>query len=587
MSGTAGEDEARRQLEQHIEEERQQVLDGARRLAQALYTRAQREAFQVVEQAQAQALEHQARAREQAIKELEGVGESLSRLRHDLHLKELELEGREASWQREKARLEARITQLELIQSQLPGEVELLELRRKAGESRGWEQRYREAARELDTLQEASRGVRALQHHHDQLQEDHERLTTTVEWLRRQRDELRHLVQEDTQLRKQTFRGLATLDTLDTPHHPTTSVEDSQDLRNLTRRARAWMGSLPPRSVLGRGLFAHYYDEHTVRSFVAGMATSRLLILEGVSGTGKSSLPHYLAQALGGECRRIEVQSSWRDRTDLLGAYNTFSHQFVETAFARALYEAGTRQCGGRPFFILLDELNLSRVEHYFADVLSVLEGAGDEPRLELLSQVKVDPLPRGLVGVGDTVFLPIPSNVWFVGTANTDESTWEITRRVMDRAALLALDKPPQPEVFRDPGPVRVDNPTLLAAFTAAVEGLPPEEYTHSQGVLIEVGERLHHHLHLGSGQRLFDQLRTFVAVYRAAGGSAARAVDHMVLTKLLSPLKGRPEPELALLLANLQATLHDSFRRHFPGVTPGLSSSFLTEELRRLGGT
>ncbi|MFQ9547588.1 MAG: hypothetical protein ACLRZ6_06885 [Lachnospiraceae bacterium] len=99
-----------------------------------------------------------------------------------------------------------------------------------------------------------------------------------------------------------------------------------------------------------------YYTPEIVRRFVAGMAASKLLILEGISGTGKTSLPYSFSRYLSNPSTIVSVQPSFRDRTELLGYFNEFSKRFNETEFLRALYEANYRP---DPTLIVLDEMNL------------------------------------------------------------------------------------------------------------------------------------------------------------------------------------------------------------------------------------
>ena len=123
---------------------------------------------------------------------------------------------------------------------------------------------------------------------------------------------------------------------------------------------------------------------------------------------------------------RTAVQPSFRDRTEVLGYFNEFSKRFNETEFLRAVYEAGLRQ---DPSMIVLDEMNLARVEYYFAEILSVLEmPSHDEWVLDLVpTQWAAD--PRGL----HDGKLTIPDSLWFIGTANNDDSTFTITDKVYD----------------------------------------------------------------------------------------------------------------------------------------------------------
>ncbi|MDE7084952.1 MAG: hypothetical protein K2O81_06875, partial [Clostridia bacterium] len=114
-----------------------------------------------------------------------------------------------------------------------------------------------------------------------------------------------------------------------------------------------------------------YYTEETIRIFFSGMATSKVLILEGISGTGKTSLPYAMGKFFNNGTSIISVQPSWRDRADLIGYFNEFTKKFNETDFLASLYEVSLRE---DPNFMVLDEMNLARIEYYFADFLSIME---------------------------------------------------------------------------------------------------------------------------------------------------------------------------------------------------------------------
>ena len=160
-----------------------------------------------------------------------------------------------------------------------------------------------------------------------------------------------------------------------------------------------------------------YYSEQDIRAFLGGIAMSKLHILQGISGTAKTSLPIGFARALGRRGREnyklAEVQAGWRDRQDLIGYYNSFEGKFYETEFLTALYEAQCPEFRDQIYIIILDEMNLSRPEQYFADFLSKLDQ--DAPELILNTALK-RPSPK-LFKNNDTLI--IPPNLWFVGTAN------------------------------------------------------------------------------------------------------------------------------------------------------------------------
>ena len=108
---------------------------------------------------------------------------------------------------------------------------------------------------------------------------------------------------------------------------------------------------------------------------------SRLHLLQGISGTGKTSLPLAFARALGAGAALIEVQAGWRDRQDLIGHFNAFERRFYESEFLQALYRAQCPRYSGLVNIVVLDEMNLSHPEQYFADLLSAMEEPDPQER--------------------------------------------------------------------------------------------------------------------------------------------------------------------------------------------------------------
>ena len=114
-----------------------------------------------------------------------------------------------------------------------------------------------------------------------------------------------------------------------------------------------------------------FYELKTIRLFVAGMASTKLIILQGISGTGKTSLPYSFGKFLQVDTTIASVQPSWRDRTELFGYFNEFTKNFNETEVLKRIYSSGYNNDVN---LILLDEMNIARVEYYFAEMLSILE---------------------------------------------------------------------------------------------------------------------------------------------------------------------------------------------------------------------
>ena len=125
---------------------------------------------------------------------------------------------------------------------------------------------------------------------------------------------------------------------------------------------------------------------------------NQLHIFQGMSGTRKTSLAKAFAKAVGGFCADISVQAGWRDRDDLLGHYNAFEKRFYEKDCLQGLYRAQTDPYSDRCNVILLDEMNLSRPEQYFAEFLSAIEKNDPLDRLISLSESRLPHAPRMLV---------------------------------------------------------------------------------------------------------------------------------------------------------------------------------------------
>ena len=269
-----------------------------------------------------------------------------------------------------------------------------------------------------------------------------------------------------------------------------------------------------------------YYSPEIVRRYVAGMAASKLLILEGISGTGKTSLPYSFSRYVDNPATIVSVQPSFRDRTEVLGYFNEFSKRFNETEFLRAVYEAGLRQ---DPSMIVLDEMNLARVEYYFAEILSVLEmPSHDEWVLDLVpTQWAADPkaLHDGK--------LTIPDSLWFIGTANNDDSTFTITDKVYDRAIPIELNERADAFECEPHERVHVTADHLQYLFQKAkVEYVIDDELLQK---MHKLDQYLQTRFKLAFGNRIIKQMYDFIPVYVACGGTELGGMDYIIARKVL----------------------------------------------------
>ncbi len=295
-----------------------------------------------------------------------------------------------------------------------------------------------------------------------------------------------------------------------------------------------------------------YYTIDTVRQVFAGMATSKLIILEGISGTGKTSLAYALGKFFSFDSALIPVQPSWKDRSELLGYYNEFTKKFNETEFLKALYVTTYRKDLD---IVVLDEMNLARIEYYFAEFLSVMEMREKENWLiDLIpTQDKSDP-----VNLKEGKLL-IPQNVVFFGTANNDDSTYTISDKVYDRAISLFFDDKGHPFQAEDQEPIFMPYAQIESLYNEALK-----QYSISPTMLKkfeELDNFVIKKFKLAFGNRIMKQLDTFVPTYMACGGSEVEAFDFMFTNKILKKFESLNIAFLKDELNELETYLDKSF--------------------------
>lgn len=269
-----------------------------------------------------------------------------------------------------------------------------------------------------------------------------------------------------------------------------------------------------------------YYDLDLIRFYIASMGAARIIILQGISGTGKTSLPYAFGKFIQKDSSVVSVQPSWRERTELYGYYNEFTKKYSETEFLNAIYECNYYR---DPHIVILDEMNIARVEYYFAEMLSILE-------LPLLEEWKVDIVSAVWDNdpcLIDNGSISISDNVWFVGTINNDDSTFAVADKVYDRAIPIDLDSRAEPFEAEKTEPVFVSTDHLNNLFALA-----KKEYPVSQEMLDKVdlvNEYLIKNFRLAFGNRVMKQLTDFVPCFVSCGGTELQAVDFIIAKKAL----------------------------------------------------
>jgi len=306
-----------------------------------------------------------------------------------------------------------------------------------------------------------------------------------------------YIEEKATLLRDLEFIDAEEFDGLFTPQPSPTSGGDfisfEHDLANNYRLSISYIQAY----LYNQGII---YPRHVLENFFALLRTQDLIILAGDSGSGKTNLVQSFAQAIGGVAKIIPVKPNWTSSEDLLGYYNPLEKKYLATPFLEALFEAQNNP--QIPYLICLDEMNLARVEYYFADFLSKLEQRTSAPEITLfsdnesshvlseLSQVmeiirgakdkyqKGDvvnfvkllqdeelnselrrafgfseqdslikyhaDIRRMLAGVLKTPSsLSVPPNVRFIGAINIDETTHYLSPKILDRAHVMKFSSP------------------------------------------------------------------------------------------------------------------------------------------------
>ena len=342
------------------------------------------------------------------------------------------------------------------------------------------------------------------------------------------------------------FPGLCSIDVINEANREFDFNDEDITLKDLCENFRKYLAKTEKL----------YFDIHTIRAFISGLSASRLIILEGLSGTGKSSIARFFSDYISEESFFEPVQATWRDRTSLLGFYNDFSKTYNETEFLKRMYDATYKL--NHVNIMVLDEVNISRVEYYFADFLSILEYPVDKWQLKIM-QLPYDFDPPAHLEDG---ILKIPYNTWFIATANKDDSTFTITDKVYDRAITISFDDQNIPfDVEEDVSKITLSYDKLISLFNEAINNpnyvMTKDDWAKFRSLINFTYETFD----LTIGNRIMHQLETLVPVYIACGGSKSEALDFMFARKVVSKLDGRFEDYIKQGLMDLKNLINKTY--------------------------
>lgn len=269
-----------------------------------------------------------------------------------------------------------------------------------------------------------------------------------------------------------------------------------------------------------------YYPIELIRLFIAALASTKLVILQGISGTGKTSLAYAWGKFMKHDSCVASVQPSWRDRTELFGYFNEFTKKFNETDLLAEIYMAGYTD---DVYTVILDEMNISRVEYYFAEMLSILEMPSQDEWIVELTPSGWSSDPKRLKS-GKLLIAP---NVWYIGTINNDDSTFMVTDKVYDRAMPIDINTKGTPF---EPVPTQasdVNYSYLIKLYEAAMNENQITDETLAK--IEKMDDYVISHFRIAFGNRIVAHMKKFVPVFVACGGSEIDGVDYFIAKKIL----------------------------------------------------
>ncbi len=336
------------------------------------------------------------------------------------------------------------------------------------------------------------------------------------------------------------------------------------------------------------------FDRRVLNAFHTSLKVgemSPLVVLAGISGTGKSELPRRYAEGMGMHCLTLAVQPRWDSPQDMFGFYNYLENRYRATDLARALVQMDRyfdekergwnypddwqqHSLAERMLLVLLDEMNLARVEYYFSEFLSRLEtrrgldrdNAFERRKGEIMLEVGMQSLHRGTgeINVVDQPTLPlfVDTNVLFVGTMNEDESTQTLSDKVVDRANVLRFGRPAKLESRPTNGTVPKPSEAWLPydAWKSWIRADDRLENSVREEVS-EWGQTLNQAMHLIGrpfAHRTFASIVSYIANYPDPAEYKLAMADQIEL-KLLPKFRGLDPQENTVrqALSTVQNTL------------------------------
>ncbi len=326
--------------------------------------------------------------------------------------------------------------------------------------------------------------------------------------------------------------------------------------------------------VAGKGF---YFTDELLTNYIFSLKTKPFVILSGISGTGKTKIAQLFAEFMcpdgtsdGSHYCFISVRPDWNDNKGLLGFYNPITQNYQPTELLKLLLRAA--RDSKNPYFVILDEMNLAKVEYYFSDFLSCMESRrmGNDGSIFsesiILHDCDEELRFRDENGIWYTIpkRLEIPLNVYFTGTINVDESTYMFSPKVLDRANVIEFNDVDMElygkRLFRNenriPGSVQKADKDFIDYFTdngrfctrLIQKDFRPETQKCYEWLMILNSILMDYHMHFGF--RVIDEIMMYLTYcYEYYKEAPSSDLDTQILQKVLPKLHGnRKQMEVPL---------------------------------------
>ena len=305
---------------------------------------------------------------------------------------------------------------------------------------------------------------------------------------------------------------------------------------------------------------------------------SCLTVMAGVSGTGKSAFPKLYAQSMGLHFLPLAVEPRWDSPQDLFGFLNYMENRFEATTLGRSLVQFDNSpfcsphaNMNDQILLVLLDEMNLARIEYYFSEFLSKLEtrrnvDLSHKPDYRMVStEIYAGGRENKELGIenSDPIFLYAGKNVLFVGTMNEDETTQSLSDKVIDRANVLYFGKPDrlknqkqQIQQYKNWAPISFDN---WKSWYREPEKANIPDFETADELLNDINTTLGE-LGRPFGWRTYRAIMTYIANHPSVtinGQDSMQPISDQVAMRVMPKLRGLDLAEYDSVFTRLRGQL------------------------------